>query len=142
MFNLHDFIFNNLVSGYKNGSFTKEQVSIYSVNYMTKGLFTETDVEKLNEILSEEPAEDTSDSVPDAEITEETTDKITTEEDAVSVDNSVIDETVDNTDTDAVSDEESNVEIIAEETSDSTVEYAKETTTCTNDSESRDAETE
>ena len=63
MFNLHDFIFNNLVSGYKNGSFTKEQVSIYSVNYMTKGLFTETDVEKLNEILSEEPAEDTTDSV-------------------------------------------------------------------------------
>ena len=51
MFNLHDFIFNTLVSGYKNGSFTKEQVSIYSVNYMTKGLFTETDVEKLNEIL-------------------------------------------------------------------------------------------
>ena len=63
MFNLHDFIFNNLVSGYKNGSFTKEQASIYSVNYMTKGLFTETDVEKLNEILSEEPAEDTTDSV-------------------------------------------------------------------------------
>ena len=99
MFNLHDFIFNNLISGYKNGSFTKEQVSIYSVNYMTKGLFTETDVEKLNEILNEEPAEDTVDSVFDEEIT-------------------------------------------AEETSDSTVEYANETTTCTNDSESRDAETE
>ena len=103
MFNLQDFIFNNLISGYKNGSFTKEQVSIYSVNYMTKGLFTETDVEKLNEILSEEPAEDTADSVMD---------------------------------------EESNAEITAEETSDSTVEYANETTTCTNDSESRDAETE
>lgn len=99
MFNLHDFIFNNLVNGYKNGSFTKEQVSIYSVNYMTKGLFTETDVENLNEILNEEPTEDTADSVLDEEIT-------------------------------------------AEETSDSTVEYAKETTTCTNDSESRDAETE
>ena len=97
MFNLHDFIFNNLVNGYKNGSFTKEQVSIYSVNYMTKGLFTETDVEKLNEILSEEPAKDTADSVMDEEITEETT----TENDAVSVDNSVIDETVDNTESDA-----------------------------------------
>ena len=99
MFNLHDFIFNNLISGYKNGSFTKEQVSIYSVNYMTKGLFTETDVEKLNEILSEEPAEDTADSVMDEEITEETT----TKNDAVSVDNSVIDEIIDNTysDTDA-----------------------------------------
>ena len=92
MFNLHDFIFNNLVSGYKNGSFTKEQVSIYSVNYMTKGLFTETDVEKLNEILNEEPTEDTVDSV----VTDETT-----EEDVVSVDNSVIDEIVDNTDSDA-----------------------------------------
>ena len=130
MFNLHDFIFNNLVSGYKNGSFTKEQVSIYSVNYMTKGLFTETDVEKLNDILSEEPGKDTADSVMDEEITEETT----TENDAVSVDNSMIDETVDNTD--------STSEITAEETSDSTVEYAKETTTCTNDSESRDAETD
>ena len=97
MFNLHDFIFNNLISGYKNGSFTKEQVSIYSVNYMTKGLFAETDVEKLNEILSEEPAEDTTYSVMDEEITEETT----TENDAVSVDNSVIDETVDSTDSDS-----------------------------------------
>ena len=90
MFILHDFIFNNLVSGYKNGSFTKEQVSIYSVNYMTKGLFTETDVEKLNEILSEEPAKDTADSAIDEGITEETT-----ENDAA------IDETVDNTDSDA-----------------------------------------
>ena len=97
MFNLHDFIFNNLVNGYKNGSFTKEQVSIYSVNYMTKGLFTETDVEKLNDILGKEPAEDTADSVMDEEITEETT----TENDAVSVDNSMIDETIDNTDSDA-----------------------------------------
>ena len=112
MFVLHDFIFNNLVSGYKNGSFTKEQISIYSVNYMTKGLFTETDVEKLNEILSEEPAEDTADSVMDDEITEETT----TKNDAVSVDNtySDADEPV------AETDEES----------------AKETTTGTNDGES------
>ena len=120
MFILHDFIFNNLVSGYKNGSFTKEQVSIYSVNYMTKGLFTETDVENLNEILSEEPAEDTADSVMDEEITEETTDKITTEEDAVSVDNSVIDETVDDTEpyADALV-ADSNSEITVEETIDS-----------------------
>ena len=151
MFNLHDFIFNNLVSGYKNGSFTKEQVSIYSVNYMTKGLFTETDVEKLNEILSEEPAEDTVDSVAADETTEEITNEITTEEDLVSVENSVIDETADCTepyadalvaDPDAVSSEDSTSEITAEETSDSTVEYAEETTTGTNDSESRDAETE
>ena len=101
MFNLHDFIFNNLVSGYKNGSFTKEQVSIYSVNYMTKGLFTETDVENLNEILNEEQTEDTVDSVVADETTEEITNETTTENDAVSADNSVIDETVDNTDSDA-----------------------------------------
>ena len=118
MFILHDFIFNNLISGYKNGSFTKEQVSIYSVNYMTKGLFTETDVEKLNEILSEEPAEDTADSVMDEEITEETT----TKNDAVSVDNSVIDEIVDDTEpyADALV-ADSNSEIPVEDTSDSTV---------------------
>ena len=116
MFNLHDFIFNNLISGYKNGSFTKEQVSIYSVNYMTKGLFTETDVEKLNEILSEEPEKDTADSVMDEEITEETT----TENDAVSVDNSVIDEIVDDTEpyADALV-ADSNSEITVEETIDS-----------------------
>ena len=133
MFNLHDFILNNLVSGYKNGSFTKEQVSIYSVNYMTKGLFTETDVEKLNEILSEEPAKDTADSVIDEEITEETT----TENDAVSVDNSVIDETVDSTDSDTdvpVADSDA---VSAAETSDSMVESA-EGTTGTNDGESVD----
>ena len=143
MFNLHDFIFNNLVSGYKNGSFTKEQVSIYSVNYMTKGLFTETDVEKLNEILNEEPTEDTVDSVVADETTEEITNETTTENDAVSVDNSVIDETVDNTEpyADALV-ADSNSEITVDGTSDSTVEYANETTTCTNDSESRDAETE
>lgn len=58
MFNLHDFIFDNLVNGYKNGSFTKEQVSIYSVNYMTKGLFTENDIEKINSVLSEEIADE------------------------------------------------------------------------------------
>ena len=110
MFNLHDFIFNNLVSGYKNGSFTKEQVSIYSVNYMTKGLFTETDVENLNEILSEEPA----DSVMDEEI-------------------------VDNTYSDV---DTPDAEITAEETSDFTVESAKETTTGTNDCESVAEKTE
>ena len=139
MFNLHDFIFNNLVSGYKNGSFTKEQVSIYSVNYMTKGLFTETDVEKLNDILSEEPEKDTADSV----VADETTEETTTENDAVSVDNSVIDEIVDDTEpyADALV-ADSNSEITDDGTSDSTVEYAKETTTGTNEGESRDAETE
>ena len=133
MFNLHDFIFNNLISGYKNGSFTKEQVSIYSVNYMTKGLFTETDVEKLNDILSEEPKKDTADSVMDEEITEETT----TENDAVSVDNSVIDETVDDTEpyADALV-ADSNSEITVDGTSDSTVESVEETATGTNDGES------
>ena len=133
MFNLHDFIFNNLVSGYKNGSFTKEQVSIYSVNYMTKGLFTETDVEKLNEILSEELAEDTADSVMDEEITEETT----TKNDAVSVDNSVIDEIVDDTEpyVDALV-ADSNSEITVDGTSNSMVESAEETATGTNDGES------
>lgn len=58
MFNLHDFIFDNLVNGYKNGSFTKEQISIYSVNYMTKGLFAESDIEKINSVLSEEIADE------------------------------------------------------------------------------------
>ena len=143
MFNLHDFIFNNLVSGYKNGSFTKEQVSIYSVNYMAKGLFTETDVEKLNEILNEEPTEDTVDSVVADETTEEITNETTTENDAVSADNSVIDETVDDTEpyADALV-ADSNSEITVDGTSDSTVEYAKETTTGTNVGESGVEETE
>ena len=59
MFNLHDFTFKNLVNGYRNGSFTKEQVSIFAVNYMAKCLFTQNDIEKINEILSEEVITDT-----------------------------------------------------------------------------------
>ena len=71
MFNLHDFTFENLVNGYRNGFFSKEQVSIYAINYMTKGLFTESDIEKINDILNEEHTEETS----DEEMSEDIVDK-------------------------------------------------------------------
>ena len=37
IFNLREFIKNNLTSGYSNGSFTKEQVNIFALNYLMKG---------------------------------------------------------------------------------------------------------
>lgn len=53
LFNLHDYIYENLISGYANGSFTKEQVVIYSTNYMIKGIFSEKDVESIPDKLDE-----------------------------------------------------------------------------------------
>jgi len=37
MFNLKDFAKTNLLAGFENGSFTMEQVNIFSANYLLKG---------------------------------------------------------------------------------------------------------
>lgn len=56
-FNLKEFIKNNLISGYNNGSFTTEQVNIYAVTYMTKGLLDEADIQEISIAITpvEEP---------------------------------------------------------------------------------------
>jgi len=46
-FNLADFIKSNLKSGYDNGSFTQEQVNIYSINYLTKGQISQIDFDEI-----------------------------------------------------------------------------------------------
>jgi len=51
MFNLNSFVKTNLLAGFQNGSFTAEQVNIFSVNYMLRGIFTEADVIEMNEAV-------------------------------------------------------------------------------------------
>jgi hypothetical protein len=58
MFSLKDFVKTNLLAGFENGSFTMEQVNIFSANYLLKGVFTEADVLEVSEAMQpieEEP---------------------------------------------------------------------------------------
>ena len=55
MFDLAEFIKENLISGYENSSFTKEQVSIFAVNYLLKGQITQGDFDVINGVLNPEP---------------------------------------------------------------------------------------
>lgn len=50
MFNFNDFIVENLTKGYTNNSFTEEQINIFAMNYLTRGLLTK---ESFDFILSE-----------------------------------------------------------------------------------------
>lgn len=56
-FMLNDHLRNNLISGYHNGSFTKEQVTIFAMNYLNKAQITNDDFKAINEVLypSEHP---------------------------------------------------------------------------------------
>jgi len=40
-FDFSKFIINNLKSGYSNGTWNQEQISIFSMNYMSKGQISE-----------------------------------------------------------------------------------------------------
>ena len=48
MFNLEEFIIENLIEGYRSNTFNEFQVNIYASGYMLKGAITE---EGFNEIL-------------------------------------------------------------------------------------------
>ncbi|MDT2844651.1 hypothetical protein [Vagococcus lutrae] len=50
MFDFNSFIIENLTNGYANGSFTKEQVNIFAMNYLMRGQLTK---ESFDFILSE-----------------------------------------------------------------------------------------
>lgn len=52
MFDIAEFITNNLKSGFDNGSFTKEQVNIYSLNYLTKGQISQADFDEIQLYLN------------------------------------------------------------------------------------------
>lgn len=48
MFNLKEFIINNLISGVKNKTFSKEYASILATNYLIKGILSEEDIIKFD----------------------------------------------------------------------------------------------
>ncbi len=48
MFSAENFLKENLIKGFENGSFTEEQVKIYAFNYKIKGCISE---ECFNEIV-------------------------------------------------------------------------------------------
>ena len=52
IFNLREFIKNNLTSGYSNGSFTKEQVNIFALNYLMKSQIEQTDFDEIQEFMN------------------------------------------------------------------------------------------
>ena len=45
--NLAQFVKDNLVGGYQNGNFTIEQVNIFSLNYLTRGIINQTDFDEI-----------------------------------------------------------------------------------------------
>lgn len=48
---LNEFIKDNLISGYQNNSFTLEQVNIFSLNYLEKGMITQSDFDTIQNVL-------------------------------------------------------------------------------------------
>lgn len=54
MFDIAQFISENLKSGYDNGSFTKEQVNIFALNYLSKGQIAQADFDEIQGHLNGE----------------------------------------------------------------------------------------
>lgn len=55
MFDMKLYLKNNLISGFQSGTFTAEQVAIYSGKFLIAGHFDETDVEEISRAI-EPPA--------------------------------------------------------------------------------------
>ena len=71
MFNLKEFILENLINGVKKGIFAKEYASTLAVNYMLKGILTTEDIERFdNEAVYEEPVVE--ESIVEGSVVEET----------------------------------------------------------------------
>ena len=51
MFDFAKFLTENLITGFNNGSFTKEQVGLYAFNYFTRQQITQDDFDTILEIL-------------------------------------------------------------------------------------------
>lgn len=60
MFNLTEFVKTNLINGFRNDSFTEEQVNIFAANYLLKGVFTEADVIDVSEAMEPQEPEEVS----------------------------------------------------------------------------------
>lgn len=88
MFNLKEFIINNLIKGVKNKSFSKEYASILATNYFLKGIISEEDLARFDLETTETveaPVEDTEVIEENVEQTTEKAEESTTTEDNVEV---------------------------------------------------------
>ena len=63
MFDMRAFLKENLVNGYWNGSFTREQVNIFGMNYLMKGMLTQGDFQEIQELITEPIPEEPEDVV-------------------------------------------------------------------------------
>ena len=50
--NLAEFVKDNLIGGYQNGSFTKEQVNIYSLNYLANARIAQADFDEIQTAIN------------------------------------------------------------------------------------------
>ena len=50
--NLAQFVKDNLVGGFQNGSFTLEQVNIFALNYQTRGIITQADFDEIQTAIN------------------------------------------------------------------------------------------
>ena len=70
MFEFNTWVVNNLISGVKNGKFSKEWAAVHLANYYIKGKITEADIERFEAETA----------VPEAAPSEELTEEIIVEE--------------------------------------------------------------
>lgn len=52
MFNMSEFVTENLIKAYKEESFTEAQVNIFAANYLSRGLITQDDFQKIMNVLA------------------------------------------------------------------------------------------
>ena len=58
MFNMAEFLKVNLITGFQNGSFTGQQVSIFAMNYLMKGMLEQEDFEEVMDALKPSEVEE------------------------------------------------------------------------------------
>ena len=71
MFEFNTWVVNNLISGVKNGKFSKEWAAVQLANYYIKGKITESDIERFETetyVPEPEPVEDVIPEFDDAEV--------------------------------------------------------------------------
>ena len=69
MFEFNTWVVNNLISGVKNGKFSKEWAAVQLANYFVRGKLTEADIERFEEETYIPEPEITDPEITDPEIT-------------------------------------------------------------------------
>lgn len=57
-FNLSEFLTENLIKGYLDGSFSEAQVNIFAMNYLMMGRITEECMERISKTLNRQVEDD------------------------------------------------------------------------------------